>query len=563
MIFRASAFRRRSLVAITVLACSLLALGAAQATAAGVLSSFTLTPAATQAGANPSVTADLTFSYANGTDSVETVTIALPPGLIASIANVPATCSPEQLNADACPAGAQIGTGTVTTNVTPRAAALYLMPPPSPGDAAGFGAVVLVGGDVYAGPGSLDVVTGVDGRPVGVVKLSVPVVSGQQVNALSATMNGTTDGKPFTRLPTSCSTATSSASVETVEGDTGSADDSFDPTGCSALGYAPSLSAVEVTDDPGGGGAELLLSISQPDAMAAAATKAVELDLPPSLVPNAGPAGACLTGTPCTIGTATATSPLMPDAYLSGGAVTLGGSGLAPTLTVAFPEPVALSIAGTADVATGVVTFPNVPDLPLTTLRVDITGAPGGKVLATTCAPGEVVARFTPHSGGAIVTDARPIAYRGCRSANPPPPPPPRPRAQLRVSIHSRRALVVRKRARVRLACRGAAGSACRGTLSLTRRTRGVRRVDGRRRVVHRKIVLARSPYALASGRTRAVGLRMTAAGMRLLERSRHRRLRVRATATVRGGTAARRAVVVRLRPTRRPSSKVTSTASR
>jgi hypothetical protein len=540
-----------------LLVCGLLVgIGAAPAMADGVLSSFTLTPSSTQAGGHPDITADLQFLYGNGTDSVNQVTIMLAPGVIASILDVPATCSPQELSANACPAGSQIGTGTVTTNVTPRAATLYLMPPPTPSDGAGFGAVVVVGSDIVTGLGSLDVVDGVDGRPVGVVKLNVPVVNSQQVNRLVATMNAaTTDAKPFTRMPTSCEIASSSATVATVGAGTGSGSDSFVPTGCSALTYTPAVTAVDVTDDPGGAGAEMVLSIAQPNAAAESATKAVAVDLPPSLVPKVDPAAACLSGTPCTIGTATGTSPLMPDSYLSAGTVTLGGTGVAPTVTVSFPEPVALSISGTVDVATGVVTFPNVPDLPLSTLRVAITGAPGGKVLATTCAPGDVVTRFTPQSGGATVTSTRPIAYHGCKRAesHPPPGPP----ARLRVSIRSTRTTVKGRRASVALACRGgAAGSTCRGTLSLTRRERIVRRAHHRRSVIYRTLVLARTRYAIKSGHTQSVALRLTDAALRLLARAGANRLRVQATATLRGGPTAHGAIVVSPPATARPRAR-------
>jgi hypothetical protein len=536
-----------------LLACCLLALGTAQAMASGVLSSFTLTPGSTQAGSDPNVTADLTFSYgASTTDSVKRVTIMLAPGLLASIANVPATCSPAQLTANTCPAGAQIGTGSVTTNVTPRDAKLYLMPAPSPGDAAGFGVVVLVGASVYTGTGTLDVVTGAGGQPVGKVDVSIPVVGSQQVNEISATMNDTTtDGRAFTRLPTSCSTATSSASVETEEASTGSGTDSFLPTGCSALGYAPSLSAVQVIRNAHDSGAELIATLLQSNAMAQSATKALELAWPPSLSPFARLAGACLNGTPCKIGTAKASSPLAPPSYLGNGTVTLGGTTAAPTLTVAFPAPLPLSIVGTVDLAASKVTFSNAPDLSLSALTVDITGPSGGKALSTTCAPGDVVAKFTPQSGGATVTSARPIVYWGC-------PPPPSPH-KLKIAIRYGRSLAIHRRARVQLACSGGvAGSACRGRLSLTVRKRIVRRVHHRRKVIHRTIVLAHARYTVASGETQTVALPLTDAGLRLLERSNDHHLRVRATATVSGGAAVHRAIVVRLQP---PSA--TSTASR
>ncbi len=543
--------RWRSRAALAVLACGLLGLGAARASASGVLTSFTLTPASTQAGANPDVTADLLFSYANGTDSVRSVTIDLPSGLLAAVANVPATCSPAELAANACPAGSQIGTGSVTTNVTPRVATLYLMPSPSPGDAAGFGTVVLVGSDVYTSTGTLDVVSGAGGQPVGEVKLGVPVVSGQQVNELRATMSTTTaDGRSFTHLPTSCTTASSSASVETQEAGTGAGADSFIPTGCAALGYAPALSSVEVVKDASDSGAELIASFSQPNAVTESATKALVLDWPSSLTPIAGPVGPCLTGTPCTIGTAAAASPLAPPSYLSSGTVTLGGTAVAPTLTVAFPAPLPLSVTGSIDVVTGTVTFPTVPDLPLSALTVDITGPAGVGALSTNCAPGDLLARFTPQSGGATVASSRPIVYRGCPSVRPRPrPKPPRP-ASLSISIRNRGMFIFDARANVRLSCRGgSAGDICSGRVSLTRRKRVVRRVHGRRAVIHRTVLVARGDYAIERGQTETVTPPLTDAGLRLLRRSPDRRLRVRATATVRGGVAAHRTLRLVLTP--------------
>ena len=122
----------------------------------------------------------------------------------------------------------------------------------------------------------------------------------------------TTDGKAFTRLPSSCSTASSTVTAETQEGSLGAGADSFVPTGCSLLSYAPALSAVQVIKDSGDSGARLIASFSQPNAATESATRALKLGWPSSLTPIAAPVGPCLTGTPCTIGTATGTSPLAP-----------------------------------------------------------------------------------------------------------------------------------------------------------------------------------------------------------------------------------------------------------
>ena len=97
-------------------------------------------------------------------------------------------------------------------------------------------------------------------------------------------------------------------------------------------------------------------------------------------------------------------------------------------------------------------------------------------------------------------------------------------------------------RANVRLACRGgSAGDVCRGRVSLTTRRRVVRRVHGRRLAIHRTFLVARGGYAIERGQTETDTLPLTDAGLRLLRRSPDRRLRVRATATLRGGVAVHR----------------------
>lgn len=105
-------------------------------------------------------------------------------------------------------------------------------------------------------------------------------------------------------------------------------------------------------------------------------------------------------------------------------------------------------------------------------------------------------------------------------------------------------------RANVRLACTGgSAGDLCRGSVSLIRRQRIVRRVHGRRTVVHRTVLIARARYAIERGQTETDTPPLTDAGLRLLEHARHHRLRVRATATLRGGVTAHRTMRLVLSP--------------
>lgn len=249
-------------------------------------------------------------------DSLEELTITLAPGLVAALASVPATCSDAQLDVADCPDAAVIGDGVAHLDgVRPLPATLYLMPSPGPDDLAGVGVVVVHQEIPYTATGSLDVTTNPDGKPVGVVKLRVPVIPNLQITRLVATMHATTaDGKPFTRLPTSCATASSTATVVTSDGLTGSGQSSFVPTGCHLLAYAPSLTAVGVGEEPDRDGVDLTVVLTQPRAATESATRQLILDLPPTVVPIAGAVAACLNGTSCVIGSVTATARMLASA---------------------------------------------------------------------------------------------------------------------------------------------------------------------------------------------------------------------------------------------------------
>ncbi len=118
--------------------------------------------------------------------------------------------------------------------------------------------------------------------------------------------------------------------------------------------------------------------------------------------------------------------------------------------------------------------------------------------------------------------------------------PAPRP-APLTIAIRARRAWVVHRAAKVRLACRGgSAGDVCRGFL-----------------VLARGILFGRARYAIASGRRRTVAVRLRPAALRRLERRRGHVLLVRARAVAADGQDARRAVVLHLHTRRSGRSPV------
>jgi hypothetical protein len=390
---------RRALVGLAT-AAAVLTLPAS-ALAAG--EALTVSPANLQAGGSTNVTAALTF--ASG-DTPKTVVTSLAPGMLGNL-NANAAC----LGAQQLTAACQIGTASVQTNVAGSVTGnLYLVPGQGT-DAAGIEFVP-------PAPPLTNQYIGVSANPnaPGGLNLTTtfPNVTGVQITGFTANFT-TLNAQAFTRLPSSCSAATSTFSA-TYYGATpaGSASGSFTPTGCASLPYAPVLGVSE-TKDATDNGATLVFTITQ--AANEAASKTISLKLPSGLGVNLSADVLCLTGSSgpgCLVGTATAASPLIPSAALSNGTITLGGSASAPTITIAFPA-FGITLVGDVSLGSGTVTINNVPDVPLTSLNLNITGPNGKKAFTTSCTPSSTTGTFTSQSGvQKNVTTA--VALNNCAS---------------------------------------------------------------------------------------------------------------------------------------------------
>lgn len=439
--FLISSLRRRmvsrSLIAAVVCVGCLGGLVATASAATTDLATYTLSPASLQAGGDPSITATFTFQYASATpDSVKDITAVLPPGLNASLVGVTAQCTSAELSSFTCPAGSEIGTGTatLTDGTTTADATLYLIAAPGADDIAGVGAVFDAPGSstpAASASGPIAFAANSSGSPVLELSIeglpSTTQLGGEGIKTLAVTFNGTgPSGQPLTRMPSSCATATSTASIDTQNGDTGSGSSSFTPTGCSSLPYAPKFAAAAAVSSPTGGGASVTTVVTQ--AADEAGSKTVTLSVPDNLTTNVTAATTQICTAPNTtfsncdkVGSAVAVSPLLPSTDKLTGAVYLTGSLTAANLTIVFPEPFPLILTGAVNIAKNSVTFTNVPDLPLTSLTVGLNGG-SDALFATTCNPstGTAGAQFVDQNGDKTISDTAALAISGCAATTPP-----------------------------------------------------------------------------------------------------------------------------------------------
>jgi hypothetical protein len=231
-------------------------------------------------------------------------------------------------------------------------------------------------------------------------------------------------------MPTSCpspaanfTVSANSYSDSTVK----SASAPLSVTGCSSLKITPTFS-VRAIRDTGDAGVKVSTDLTQPAAPDQATPSKVVLTLPPNVLgPNVSAvvSGGILCTDPTfasckTIGSVRSTSPGYPAALI--GKAYLTGSLLAPQITLKFPPPFPLTLSGAVDLATGSTTFTGVPDIPLTDLRVVLTGGPNS-VFTPSCNPasGTASSTLTSQNGDQTATADAPFTVSNC----PPPSPGP------------------------------------------------------------------------------------------------------------------------------------------
>jgi len=365
------------------------------AASAAITPALTLNQTAgTTAGSSPAIGFNATFAPASTTptDTVKDLKLALPPGLLANENIAGGACLASTSPTAAC----QIGTGSVTVAGSSIPATAYLTKAPSPSDVGGLTIVApplpSVTGDITLGSGGVTVA----------------------FSNLSAGVSGLSTTFTNLRLPTSCPSPAANVALTAdsqQDATTKTATVPLNVTGCSTLPYAPTVTA-SVTKDAKDSGATIIVGITQ--AANESANKTIVLGLPKGLTPNVGADAPCLNTTGCVVGTATATSPLVPSIALANGTVKLTAAGTTPTIAITFPT-LGLTLPGTVNLTNNTVTFANVPDVPLTSLTLNVTGPNGAKAFNTDCAPANITGTFTAQSG-ATHSASSAIKFTGCNA---------------------------------------------------------------------------------------------------------------------------------------------------
>jgi hypothetical protein len=423
----------RRLVGTLVAAGALLVAVPASAQALS-LNNLAAAPADTAAGANSDFHIHMEF----GGGQVKDLTVGLPPGMIGD-PNATPQCTVAQLNSDSCPANSRVGSVSANATVTVIAVPvtvnvngdLYNLTP-QPGEPARFGIVlrplslppplppilpnvILQSGvELRSDYGLNTVIKDIPNSTSG-----LPTTINSQDITLFGTAPGT--GKPFMRNPTSCKEHTTNFTAVPYSGTTATGSASFTTDNCDALDFSPAFSAL-VAGAVGGQKTTVTTSIDQAatEAGLLKATVAIPPDLNPDLnllgnrcAPDAFQAGNC---PPSSImGFAIASSPLLTSPLA--GNVILVETGAIPEIGLDLRGQLNLKLRGTFGLDK-VVTFDNLPDIPIASFALTFPSAPGLLTASRNLCeppPPNFHAEFLGYNGASTAVDVPGVVVGACQ----------------------------------------------------------------------------------------------------------------------------------------------------
>jgi hypothetical protein len=368
---------------------------------------FTASDTNLQAGAYSPFVAS--FSREDSDQELRALTLNMPPGLEADIANIP-ECPEAQANAGTCPESTQIGTVHSEAGPGPNPLAntgnVYFTGPYNGGP---FGLSVVV--PAVAGPfnfGSVIVRQSlrIDPTDAHVTDVSDPFPTILDVTGANGQVSGVPiklrrvdvniDRPAFTFNPTNCNKLKVGATITSNQGASSTLATPFQVTNCQTLKFAPKFAVSTSGKTSRANGASLITKLSYPNAPQGtyANIARVKVDLPKQLPSrlttlqkactnpqfNANPAG-CPSAS--LIGHAIVHTPLLA-LPLSGPAIFVSHGGEAfPSLTVVLQgNGVRVDLVGTTNISKAGITsttFKTLPDTPFSTFELSL---PQGKYSA-------------------------------------------------------------------------------------------------------------------------------------------------------------------------------------
>ena len=359
----------------------------------------------------------------------------LPPGLLATIKNIP-LCAEAQANTGTCEPSSQIGeTSAAAGEGEPywvTGGKIYLTGPyqgtyttgPQTGSRFSFpfGLSIVVPAD--AGPfklGNQIVRAGIEINPhtaQATIKTTTPIphiIKG--IPLYIRTINANINHPGFILNPTNCNPSNITATIESTTNTTTTLKTPFQAANCAALPFKPSFKATTQAKTSKQNGASLTVTVSEKPGESNISKVDLQLPLilPARLTTlqkactekqfNTNPAG-CPEGS--NIGTATATTPIL-NTPLTGPAylVSHGGAAFPDVEFVLQGENVTIILDGATDIKKGITysKFETIPDAPITTFQTILPEGPHSALTSNgnLCNPTKTITthkHITTHHNG-------------------------------------------------------------------------------------------------------------------------------------------------------------------
>jgi hypothetical protein len=384
-------------------------------------------PADTTAGAH----SDFTLSFdLGGSETIRDLDVQLPPGLLGNPTGA-AKCTQAQFSSDSCPAQSKVGTQTVNVTAgalvnTDTQGEVFNLVPDKP-EPAQLGIRL----DTPFGTQHMKSDTTV--RPDGGLTSTIRGIPNMltifplHVNSISLTLQATSGAnKPFMTNPTSCDVHTTSVHAVGYGDSTADGQGSFTPTACDVLPYAPALTATVGSKGQTAKGSNPPLTTTITQGPGESASKSTKVKLPPAL--NANPAVLAIVcpqsaydSDTCApesqVGVATAVTPLLADP-LTGPIRLVENPGGLPKVVVYLNGVFSTRLVGDVAIDTSgtTTTFSGLPDSPISSLQLALSGGSRGQFTATAdlCStPVDITGEFVSQSGKTVTPSAR-ATVNGC-----------------------------------------------------------------------------------------------------------------------------------------------------